>query len=143
MSRPPTPNPRRPLAGQSEINMSASDVRSVSPVIVLNPVSAANTAAATSGWIDVRSYEGDIAIIQQIGAITGTLDGKIQDATDGSGTGAADIAGLAYTQVTTANNVQKLVIRASSTRGYIKYVGTVVTGPAIVGVSALARTDTV
>lgn len=116
---------------------------STTPVIILNPASAANTAAATSGWIDVRTYEGDIAFIQATGAVTGTLDGKIQDATDSSGTGAADLSGMTFTQVAAANNVQKIAVRASSTRGYVRYVGTIVTGPAIVGVSMLARTDTV
>lgn len=126
--------------------MSASDVTSVSPVVILSPIDCANTAAATSGWIDVRTYEGDLAFIQQTGVVTaGTIVGKIQDATDGSGTGAADVTGLAFASAGTStdNDVQKLAIRASSLRGYIRYVGTITTGPALVGVSMLARTDTV
>ena len=125
--------------------MSAT-LASVSPVVVLAPIDCANTAAATSGWIDVRTYEGDIAFIQATGVVTaGTLVGKIQDATDNSGTGAADLTGIAFTSVGTAtdNDAQKVFIRASSTRGFIRYVGTIVTGPALVGVSMLARTDTV
>lgn len=124
--------------------MSASDVRSVSPVVILAPIDCADTAAATSGWIDVRTYEGDIAIIQSTGVVTaGTIAGKIQEATDGSGTGAADITGATFTSVGTStdNDVQKLVIR--NTAGYIRYVGTIGTGPALVGVSMLARKETV
>lgn len=124
--------------------MSASDVRAVSPVVILAPIDCADTAAATSGWIDVRTYEGDIAIIQSTGVVTaGTIVGKIQEATDGSGTGAADISGATFTSVGTStdNDVQKLVIR--NTAGYIRYVGTITTGPALVGVAMLARKETV
>lgn len=124
--------------------MSASSVRAVSPVVILAPIDCANTAAATSGWIDVRTYEGDIAIIQSTGVVTaGTIVGKIQEATDGSGTGAADITGAVFTSVGTStdNDVQKLVIR--NTAGYIRYVGTIATGPALVGVSMLARLESV
>lgn len=124
----------------------SSTLISTSPVVVLAPADCANTAAATSGWIDVRGYEGDIAFIQATGVVTdGTLVGKIQDATTSTGTGAADITGLAFASVgtDTDNDVQKLVIRASSTRGFVRYVGTIVTGPALVGVSMLARRESV
>lgn len=111
------------------------------PLIVLNPASAANTAAATSGWIDVRNFEGEIEITQQIGAVTGSITGAIEDATDGSGTGAAALANPAatFTAVSAANNIQKITINASQPRGWIRYVGTVVTGPALVAVSLRAR----
>lgn len=114
-----------------------------SPQILLNPASCANTAAATGAWIDVRHKAGQLVITQQIGAVTGTIDGKIQDATDGSGTGVADVAGATFTQVGTANNVQKITIPATATRGWIRYLGTIVTGPALVGVSLLARPKSV
>lgn len=124
--------------------MSASDVRSTTASVILAPIDCADTAAATSGWIDVRTYEGDIAIIQSTGVVTaGTIVGKVQEATDGSGTGAADITGAVFTSVGTStdNDVQKLVIR--NTAGYIRCVGTIGTGPALVGYSMLARKETV
>lgn len=108
-------------------------------VIVLNPVSAANTAAATSGWIDVRAYEGEIVLIQQVGAVTGSITTTVEDATDGSGTGASALTGYAFAAVSSANNVQKLVIPAGLPRGWIRTVGTIVTGPAIVAKSLTAR----
>ena len=43
----------------------------------------------------------------------------------------------------TDNSVQKTVFRASETAGYIRYVGTITTGPALVGATLLARLDTV
>lgn len=126
--------------------MSASDLRSTSPVVILAPIDCADTAAATSGWINVRTYEGDVAVIQTVGVVTaGTIVGKIRHASDGSGTGAADLTGATFTSVGTStdNSVQKTVFKASETAGYIQYVGTITTGPALVGATLLARLDTV
>lgn len=126
--------------------MSASDVRSVSPVVLLAPIDCADTAAATGSWVDVRTYEGDVAVIQTVGVVTaGTIVGKIQHASDGSGTGAADLTGAAFSSVGTStdNSVQKIAFKASETMGYVRYVGTITTGPALVGATLLARRDTV
>jgi hypothetical protein len=108
-------------------------------VIVLNPVSAANTAAATSGWIDVRNFEGEIVIIQQVGAVTGSITTTVEDATNGSGAGAAALSGVAFAAVSSANNIQRITIPAGRARGWIRTVGTIVTGPALVSHSILAR----
>ena len=43
--------------------MISSDSIAASVVSVLPAVSAANTAAATSGWIDVRPYKGKLKFI--------------------------------------------------------------------------------
>lgn len=105
-------------------------------VIVLNPVSAANTAAATSGWIDVREAEGDIIFTNQVGALTGSIAWTIEDATDGSGTGAAAITPNegAYA-AGAANQVQQRSVNGSAVRGWVRAVGTIVTGPAVVAAS--------
>ena len=58
---------------------------------LINSVSAANTAAATSGWVDVRKYEGDLVFLINPGAITGSCTPSIEDATDSGGTGAAAV----------------------------------------------------
>ena len=108
-------------------------------VIVLNPISAAATVNATSGWIDIRPYEGEIVLIQQVGAVTGSITTTVEDATDGSGTGSAVLTGYAFTAVSSANNVQKLIIPAGAARGWIRTVGTIVTGPAVTAVSLTAR----
>lgn len=113
-------------------------------VTLLAAVSAANTAAATSGWIDVRRYEGDIAILLNGGIITGTITWTVEDATDGSGTGGAgftDLIGGAFTVGTTSNDPlqEKRVIKAGSTRGWIRVVGTIVTGPALVSAVLMAH----
>lgn len=124
--------------------MLGSQAGAVDFIKVLNPVSCANTAAATSGYIDVRKYNhGEMLMLQHSGAITGTLDGKWQDATDSGGTGVADIAGATYAQVTTANQAGKVVLPAGSTRGFVRYVGTIATGPVVLGVSILAHPGSV
>jgi len=109
---------------------------------------AARTATVTGSWIDVRQYEGDLVILQEVGTVSGTsptLDGKIQDATDGSGTGAADVSGATFTQVTASNSKQKITIPAGSVRGWICYVGTIAgTTPSfMVGATGLSRSKTV
>ena len=102
-------------------------------VKTLDPVSAANTAAATSGWIDVREAEGDIALTQQVGALTGTITWTIEDATDGAGTGAAGITpNEGAFAAGAANQTQKRTVNASAVRGFVRCIGTIVTGPALV-----------
>ena len=104
-------------------------------VKLLDPVSAANTAAATSGWVDVRQYEGDLEFIIATGAVTGSISWDVQDATDNSGTGAASIASSlneGATFVNTANQTQKKTIRRQATRGFVRVIGTIVTGPVLV-----------
>jgi len=69
-----------------------------------------------------------------VGAVTGSITGKIQDSPDGS-TGWADLTGAAFTAVSSSNNTQTLAINGNETRGYIRYVGTIATGPALVAVT--------
>ena len=105
---------------------------------LLNPVSAANTAAATSSWVDVTKAEGDILFDVKVGALTGSITWTIEDATDGSGTGAATMTPLdgAFT-AGAANQTQKRCINAGATRGFVRLVGAIVTGPALVAASLL------
>ena len=107
-------------------------------VKLLDPVSAANTAAATSAWIDVREAEGDIVFKNQVGALTGSITWTIEDATDGTGTGAAGITPNegAYA-AGAANQIQKRTVNANAVRGWVRCVGTIVTGPALVAVGIL------
>lgn len=105
-------------------------------VKLLDPVSAANTAAATSAWVDVRQYEGDVQITAQVGALTGSITWDLQDATDNAGTGSASMVPLdgAFT-AGAANQTQKRCVKAKATRGFVRLVGTIVTGPAVVAAS--------
>ena len=104
--------------------------------ILLSPVSAANTAAATSGWKDVRNMEGDLMFTMQVGALTGSITWTIEDATDNSGTGGAGITPTEGAfSAGAANQIQKRSIDAKATRGFVRCVGTIVTGPALVAAS--------
>lgn len=79
-----------------------SDVAAV--VGVINSASHA-ASTVTTGWIDMGQFEKLMAIIMAgvLGA-SATLDAKFQQATDGSGTGAKDIAGKSITQLTKAGS---------------------------------------
>jgi hypothetical protein len=104
-------------------------------VKLLDPVSAAATVNATSSYVDVRQYEGPVEFEIATGAITGSISWDIQDATDAGGTGVASIASSlneGATFVNTANQVQKKTINAKSTRGFVRVIGTIVTGPVLV-----------
>ena len=111
---------------------------------VLAPVDAANTAAATSGWIDCRKYEGDLVFTVMTGIIDGgTVTWTFEHATSDAGAGGEAIVPLggALTVVTTSNDplIQKAVIPASAVHGWVRAIGTIVTGGALVAVSMLAH----
>lgn len=100
----------------------------------VEPLVASQSAAATvtSSGIDLLPYEGPVLIIQNGGAGTGTLDGKIQDSADN--VTFADVAGLTFPQKTTGAATASLALQTRAVRRYIRYVGTVVTGPQLVSV---------
>lgn len=115
-------------------------------VSLLDAVDAAATANATSGtgkWMDVRAYDGEILVIQNIGIVDGgSITGKLQSASDANGTDAADIDGYTFTAVTTSNdpNVQTIAVDPRRVPGgFLGYVGTIVTGGALVSVVAAGK----
>ena len=106
-------------------------------VTLLAAASAINTAAATGTGVDLRDYEGLCLVIQNHGTSTGTLDGKLQDSDDNSTF--ADVAGLAFAQSTTTADTKALSFQAKGVRRYVRYLGTVGTGPQVVGVTLSAQ----
>lgn len=117
-----------------------NEAQAAASVKLLDPVSAANTAAATSVWTDVRDREGDLMFLAQVGALTGSIAWTVEDATDGAGTGAAGIVpNEGAFAAGAANQLQKRTIHASAVRGWVRVVGTIVTGPAVVSASVSAR----
>lgn len=108
-------------------------------VQLLAPGSKANTAAATSAWIDVRKYEGDLVLVLGIGAVTGSITATVEDATDGAGAGAASVTLNEGAFAGSATTTQKRTLSANKVRGWIRLVGTIVTGPVDVGAALLAR----
>lgn len=64
----------------------------------------ANTAATyTTGWIDMADFSKIMAIVMAgtLGS-SATVDAKLEQASDSSGTGAKDVSGSAITQLTQA-----------------------------------------
>jgi hypothetical protein len=121
--------------------MLGNEAQAASTTLLLSPVSAANTAAATSGWVDARTAEGDVMFINNVGAVTGSIVWTIEHATDGSGTNGAAITPNegAYAAVT-ANSVQKRTVNGNAIGGWVRCVGTIVTGPVLVAASITFRT---
>jgi hypothetical protein len=74
----------------------------VVPVGDVNPASY-SAGTQTTGWIAAKNFTKFLAVIQA-GALgtNATLNAKLQQASDGSGTGAKDITGKAITQFTQA-----------------------------------------
>jgi hypothetical protein len=70
----------------------------------LVPVSQA-AATVTTGWVSMKDTKRLLALIScgVLGA-SATVDAKLQQATDTSGTGAKDISGKAITQLVKASN---------------------------------------
>lgn len=60
-------------------------------------------STVTTGWIAAKNFERFLAIIQAgtLG-VSATVDAKLEQASDSSGTGAKDITGKAITQLTQA-----------------------------------------
>lgn len=103
---------------------------------------ASNASTLTGSAVDLAGYNGTIAIVQSHGASTGTLDGKIQDSADGS-TGWTDVAGATFAQSTTTADVKIISLDTRSCKRYIRYVGTIVTGPQVMGVVAVGVKQTI
>jgi hypothetical protein len=112
-----------------------------------NATQALNTASLSAGanngnWLAVGDYEGDLLFVISQGATTGNVVVKLTDATDGSGTAAADITGATTAALSTANTSTKLILHSSKPRSHVRVVATVTTGPVVVGVTLVARPKT-
>lgn len=74
----------------------------------INPASQ-GAGSVASGWLDAAQFQKVLALVQ-VGAFgaSATVDAKIQQATDSSGSNAKDVTGKAITQMLAAggNNVQ-------------------------------------
>lgn len=83
-------------------NMLASDNFGI--LAVKDPISQ-SASTATTGWISAADYANFVAIVQAgaLGA-SATVDAKLQQATDGSGTGVKDVTGKSITQLTKASS---------------------------------------
>ena len=125
--------------------LSQASALTVTPL--LNAVQATNTASATSGtgnWLDVRTYDGEIAVLVNVGVVTsGSMAPKLQSATDANGGGAADITGATGSTVTTgttASSAQCIVVDPKKVvGGFLGFVGTVTSGSMAISVVAAGK----
>jgi hypothetical protein len=99
------------------------------------------SAGANNGpWIPVKSLEGMLAVLYTCGAITGNVVFKLQDATDGSGTGAADLSpAVASGTITTPGTTGALLVDKRKIRSHVRLGATVTTGPVLASAILVAR----
>lgn len=100
----------------------------------INPASL-SAGANNGGYVDVSAAEGEIVVTIPIGAVTGSVVVKVQDADDTGGTNVADLSGVTTASLSTANSCSKLSFPASSARKAVRVVATVTTGPIVMGAS--------
>tara|TARA_R100001460_G_scaffold24631_1_gene49462 strand:- start:40 stop:423 length:384 start_codon:yes stop_codon:yes gene_type:complete len=89
--------------------------------------SASVSATATSSAIDLKDFDGDVLLVLNCAAGTGsspTLDVKVQDSDETGGT-YGDLSGAAFTQVTTSASLQTLEVNKDECKRFIKLVQTV------------------
>jgi len=90
-------------------NAKGSELFSV--LATIDPASQA-VGTVTTGWISAGNHHSLLALVQSGVLGTGaTLDAKLQQATDASGTGTKDVTGKAITQIVkaTGDNKQALI----------------------------------
>ena len=90
-------------------NSKASEMLAI--LATIDPASQ-SAGSATTGWVSVANHHGLLAVVQTgvLGTLA-TVDAKLQQALDSSGTGAKDISGKAITQIVkaTGDNKQALI----------------------------------
>lgn len=87
---------------------------------------AAKTSTVTATGVDISGYKGGLIVQQLVGAVSGTnptLDGKLQSSANNSDW--SDISGATFTQVTAADDYQKIGIQVPAAAKYLRYVGTI------------------
>ena len=90
-------------------NSKASEMLAI--LATIDPASQ-SAGTATTGWVSVANHHGLLAVVQTgvLGTLA-TVDAKLQQALDSSGTGAKDISGKGITQIVkaTGDNKQALI----------------------------------
>lgn len=87
------------------INARLAELLSV--LATIDPVSQA-AGTITTGWISAANHERFMATVQTgVMGASGTIDAKIQQATDSGGTGVKDVTGKAIAQIVKASGDNK------------------------------------
>ena len=89
-------------------NSKASEMLAL--LATIDPATQAAGAVST-GWVSVANHLGFLALVQTgVLGTSATVDAKLQQALDSSGTGAKDISGKAITQIVKATGDNKQVL---------------------------------
>src|SRR4051812_35307399 len=107
--------------------MLTNSIQAAVPTKIITPVSAANTAAATSAWIAVGVWEGDVQVLVHSGAVTGSMASILQTADDGSGTGVRTVTfndgTSAFTGISAADKIEAKTVDRKALGTHVKFVG--------------------
>ena len=119
--------------------------QAVTTMQLLASVDAAATANATTATvIDINDYEGFLIVTQNAGILDGgTLIGTV--ITSATSNLADPTTVGTFTTVSTSNDplAQSISIEVNKCKQYIGYIGTIVTGGALVGCTAIGKKKTV
>ena len=86
-------------------NAKGSELLSI--LATIDPVSQ-GAGSVTSGWVNVANFHSFLAVVQTgVMGASATLDAKIQQAQDNTGTGVKDVTGKAITQIVKATGDNK------------------------------------
>lgn len=112
----------------------------VTTLQLLAPVDAAATANATGTGIDVSTLEGYLIVTQNVGVVdAGSITGTIITSAASNMSSPTTVG--TFTAVTTSNDPlsQSISISLNKCQQYISYLGTIVTGGALVSCTAVGR----
>lgn len=119
--------------------LDSAAANSVTCYQLLAAVDAADTAAAsTVTGLDISAVEGFIIVTQNVGVVdAGSITGTVITSASSDLSNPTTVG--TFTAVTTANDpaAQSIAIAANACKQYIGYVGTIVSGGALVGVTAV------
>lgn len=94
-------------------------------------VSGARTSTFTGAAVDISQMIGVAKVILTSAAGTGTtptLDGKIETGDLSNGSDAADLPGVAFSQVINAVSFQSIAVDTRACKRFIRFVGTIAGG---------------
>lgn len=88
---------------------------------------AARTATGSATGVDMQQYDGDVVLVLDSAAGTGTTPtlAVTVETSDSLGSGYSAITGAAFTQVTTTAAQQKLVISKDEAKRYVRVTYTI------------------
>ena len=98
---------------------------------------ATRNVSFTGTNVDIKDYIGGVLVVQEIGASSGTLLGKIQHSTDNSLY--TDVSTGTLTLATSGTTVQTLGLDTRAINRYVHYVGAPTVGAVDVGVYLIGQ----